>query len=59
MPLTTAEAGRALSRKRWGSTRPNRLAQELAERADELDAETRAQLRERLDATEAERQASR
>jgi hypothetical protein len=44
-----SEAARELSRARWGASRANRLADELATRADEIDPERAARLRERLD----------
>jgi hypothetical protein len=39
-----AEAGRALSRVRWGSTRAERLVTELESRRDQLQPGLRARL---------------
>lgn len=50
--MTTAaasEAARLLSRQRWGSTRANRLVDELVERVEEIDPEQAALLRDRLE----------
>lgn len=41
-----AEAGRALSRARWGSTRAERLVTELESRRDQLQPGLRARLAE-------------
>jgi hypothetical protein len=41
-------AARSLAAQRWGSSRPVRLAQELAERAAELPEPERRQLLEAL-----------
>jgi len=39
-----SDAAAALAQKRWGSQRPRRLAEELAQRADELPADDRIKL---------------
>ena len=50
-----SEAARELIRRRWGNTRPNRLAHELAARVDELDDEEAELLRAALADREAVR----
>ena len=44
----SSEAARLLSLARWGSTRPQRLAEELAERASEIPPDERRRLLEAL-----------
>ena len=39
-----SEVRRAAARARWGSTRPDRLAEEVVERADEISPSYRALL---------------
>lgn len=39
-----SEAARALSRQRWGNTVAVRAASTVIERADQLDADTRAEV---------------
>jgi hypothetical protein len=43
-----SEAGRLLSRARWGSTRTSRLVDELVERVAEVDEAQAERLREAL-----------
>jgi hypothetical protein len=45
---SVSAAGRELAVRRWGSQRPVKLAQELAERAAELPIEVRQQLLDAL-----------
>ena len=45
---TASEAARTLSARRWGATRPRRLARELSARAAELSATERRRLIEAL-----------
>jgi hypothetical protein len=50
-----SDAGAVLAQKRWGATRPRRLAEELALRADELPAADRLRLLEALQRKVAQR----
>jgi hypothetical protein len=49
---SVSRAGRVLSLKRWGSSRPRNLAKELLQRLEELPPSDRQRLREALDHTE-------
>jgi hypothetical protein len=47
-----SDAARQLAQARWGRTRVHRLARELSDRADELGAEQREELRLALAVTD-------
>jgi hypothetical protein len=54
-----SEAGRALSRARWGDQRVRTLVDELVQRVAQVDEDQAARLRTVLDASRQQRMASR